>query len=133
MLPLSSSRSSTLAMSNFSYLASRTPSAMFSKSQNSAMLVTSLRCAMTGAVSARVVVVVPERPFVVRIVVIPAQRGDFLRDVARKTVTHFGPTTHSASLSRQLVEIAIARFALGPKLAQLVRNPRIELCQLFRA
>jgi cytochrome oxidase Cu insertion factor (SCO1/SenC/PrrC family) len=38
MLPLSSRRSSTGLMSNFSYLASRTPSATFSKSQNSAML-----------------------------------------------------------------------------------------------
>ena len=38
MLPFSSSFSSTLPMSNFAYLASRTPSATFSKSQNTAML-----------------------------------------------------------------------------------------------
>src|SRR5450755_3287842 len=36
MLPLSSRRSSTLLMSNCAYLASRTPSATFSKSQKSA-------------------------------------------------------------------------------------------------
>src|SRR5438876_9197249 len=41
MLPLSSSRSSTFCMSNWAYLASRTPSAMFSKSQNSAIFVIS--------------------------------------------------------------------------------------------
>src|SRR5438552_18306895 len=41
MLPLRSSRSSTFPMSNLSYFASWTPSAMFSKSQNRAMLVTS--------------------------------------------------------------------------------------------
>src|SRR5262249_47712073 len=38
MLPLSSRRSRTRAISNFAYFASRTPSAMFSKSQNRAML-----------------------------------------------------------------------------------------------
>src|SRR5512135_3144319 len=38
MLPLSSKRSSTRLMSNCAYLASRTPRAMFSKSQNKAML-----------------------------------------------------------------------------------------------
>ncbi len=38
MLPLSSSFSSTLPMSNLEYLASRTPRATFSKSQNTAML-----------------------------------------------------------------------------------------------
>src|SRR5690349_6872154 len=38
MLPFTSSRSSTLPMSNLSYFASRTPSATFSKSQNNAML-----------------------------------------------------------------------------------------------
>src|SRR5512135_1286359 len=38
MLPFRSSRSSTLPMSNFSYFASRTPSATFSKSQKTAML-----------------------------------------------------------------------------------------------
>src|SRR5574337_359159 len=38
MLPLSSRRSSTGLMSNFSYFASRTPRATFSKSQNTAML-----------------------------------------------------------------------------------------------
>src|SRR6267378_8499352 len=36
--PLSSSRSRTLSMSNCAYFASRTPSAMFSKSQNTARL-----------------------------------------------------------------------------------------------
>src|SRR3972149_5817457 len=46
MLPLSSSRSSTLSMSNFAYLASATPRATFSKSQNSAMLVISAGAAM---------------------------------------------------------------------------------------
>src|SRR5260221_9562017 len=46
MLPLSSRRSSTLSMSNFAYLASLTPSATFSKSQNSAMLMMSDRAAM---------------------------------------------------------------------------------------
>src|SRR3954468_4077244 len=38
MEPLASSRSSTFSMSNFSYFASRTPSATFSKSQNTARL-----------------------------------------------------------------------------------------------
>src|SRR4051812_24807339 len=38
MEPLASSRSSTFCMSNFSYFASRTPSATFSKSQNTARL-----------------------------------------------------------------------------------------------
>src|SRR6185437_422648 len=41
MLPLSSSRSSTFPMSNFSYFASRTPRATFSKSQKTAMLLVS--------------------------------------------------------------------------------------------
>src|SRR5262249_32387707 len=41
MLPFSSSRSSTFCMSNWAYLASRTPSARFSKSQNSAIFVIS--------------------------------------------------------------------------------------------
>src|SRR4029453_9622685 len=41
MLPFSSSRSSTFFMSNWAYLASRTPSARFSKSQNSAILLIS--------------------------------------------------------------------------------------------
>src|SRR3954467_366279 len=38
MEPFASSRSSTFSMSNFSYFASRTPSATFSKSQNTARL-----------------------------------------------------------------------------------------------
>src|SRR5687768_231419 len=38
MLPLRSSRCSTLPISNSEYFASRTPSATFSKSQNTAML-----------------------------------------------------------------------------------------------
>src|SRR5574343_309787 len=46
MLPLASKRSSTGRMSNFSYWASRTPRAMFSKSQKSAMLALSLGAAM---------------------------------------------------------------------------------------
>src|SRR5215470_6857418 len=41
MLPFSSSRSSTFFMSNWAYLASRTPSARFSKSQNSAIFLIS--------------------------------------------------------------------------------------------
>ena len=44
--PFSSSRSSTRLMSNLSYFASRTPSATFSKSQNSAMLRVSWAAAM---------------------------------------------------------------------------------------
>src|SRR5688500_11573150 len=38
MEPLASSRSSTFSMSNWAYFASRTPSAMFSKSQKTARL-----------------------------------------------------------------------------------------------
>src|SRR3954471_12418624 len=38
MLPFASSRSSTFSMSNAEYFASRTPSARFSKSQNTARL-----------------------------------------------------------------------------------------------
>src|SRR5258708_37019043 len=38
MEPLSNSRSSTFSMSNWAYFASRTPSATFSKSQNTARL-----------------------------------------------------------------------------------------------
>src|SRR5215470_5240625 len=41
MLPFSSRRSSTFFMSNWAYLASRTPSARFSKSQNSAIFLIS--------------------------------------------------------------------------------------------
>src|SRR6187551_2434827 len=50
MLPLSSRRSSTLSMSNFAYLASATPSATFSKSQKSAMLVMSAGAAIIAPV-----------------------------------------------------------------------------------
>src|SRR5512145_2604522 len=46
MLPLASRRSSTGLMSNFSYWASRTPRATFSKSQKRAMLAVSLGAAM---------------------------------------------------------------------------------------
>src|SRR5258708_40328281 len=52
MLPLSSRRSSTSLMSNLSYFASRTPSATFSKSQNSAMLTVSLDDAMNISIEA---------------------------------------------------------------------------------
>jgi hypothetical protein len=38
MLPFNNNRSNTRSMSNFAYCASRTPKAMFSKSQNKAML-----------------------------------------------------------------------------------------------
>src|SRR5690348_13475207 len=49
MLPFTSSRSSTLPMSNLSYFASRTPSATFSKSQNKAMLCVSVEAAIARA------------------------------------------------------------------------------------
>ena len=49
MLPFTSRRSSTLLMSNLSYLASRTPRATFSKSQNTAMLRVSFGTAMARA------------------------------------------------------------------------------------
>src|SRR5579864_5961131 len=52
MLPFSSRRSSTSLMSNLSYFASRTPSATFSKSQNSAMLTFSLDDAMCISIEA---------------------------------------------------------------------------------
>src|SRR5690349_1625665 len=48
MLPLSSRRSSTLAMSKRSYFASRTPRATFSKSQKTAMLIVASGSAMAG-------------------------------------------------------------------------------------
>src|SRR5690349_8606541 len=46
MLPFRSSRSRTLAMSNRSYFASRTPRATFSKSQKTAMLFVSWEVGM---------------------------------------------------------------------------------------
>src|SRR5438128_3409134 len=48
MLPLRSRRSSTLRMSNCAYFASRTPSATFSKSQNTAMFLVSAGAVIDG-------------------------------------------------------------------------------------